>query len=192
MYREESQEPSMGIKTVTAALSLVAGGLLLVGCSSGSQPPAQPAQTIQPAVTSTPPPSGPPVSINAEMVSIVDHAGHALWDTEREGKAPKTQQDWELVAEHAIQIAAAGTLITLPGTGPNDLTLTQQADWKKWARAMSDSGLAAFKASENKDIKGLVTANSQLVETCEGCHKQYKPALPSEGIVHQHLHVEPH
>jgi hypothetical protein len=25
--------------------------------------------------------------------------------------------DWELVAEHAIQMAAAGTLITLPGTG---------------------------------------------------------------------------
>ena len=78
------------------------------------------------------------------------------------------------------------------GTGPNDVTLTQQADWKKWARAMSDAGLAAFKASQNKDFKALVAANSQLVETCEGCHKQYKPALPSEGIIHQHLHVEQH
>ena len=182
----------MSIKTATVTFSLGASALLLVGCSSGSQPPAQAAQTVQPAVTSTPTPSGPPVSINAEMVSIVDHAGHALWDTEREGKAPKTQQDWELVAEHAIQIAAAGTLITLPGTGPNDLTLTQQADWKKWARAMSDAGLAAFKASENKDVKALVAANSQLVEACESCHKQYKPALPSEGIVHQHIHAEPH
>ena len=110
----------MNIKTVTATLSFGAGAWLLVGCSSGSQPPAQPAQTAQPAVISTPPPSGPPVSINAQMVSIVDHAGHALWDVEREGKAPKTQGDWELVAEHAIQMAAASTLITLPGTGPND------------------------------------------------------------------------
>ncbi len=182
----------MNIKTVTVTLSLGAGAFLLVGCGPGSQPPAQPAQTAQPAVTSTPPPSGPPVSINAEMVSIVDHAGHALWDVEKKGKAPKTQGDWELVAEHAIQVAAAGTLITLPGTGPNDLTLTQQADWKKWAGAMSDAGLAAFKASEKKDMKALVAANSQLVEACEGCHKQYKPALPSEGIVHQHLHTEQH
>jgi cytochrome c556 len=70
--------------------------------------------------------------------------------------------------------------------------LTQQADWKKWARAMSDAGLAVFKASENKDVKALVAANSQLVESCEGCHKQYKPALPSEGIAHQHIHVERH
>jgi hypothetical protein len=182
----------MNIKTMTVTLSLGAGALLLVGCSSGSEPPAQPAQTAQPAVTSTPPPSGPPVSINAEMVSIVDHAGHALWDVEREGKAPKTPGDWELVAEHATQIAAAGTLITLPGTGPNDLTMTQQADWKKWARAMSDAGLAAFRASQKQDIKALVAANSQLVEACESCHKQYKPALPSEGIAHQHMHVEQH
>ena len=179
----------MDIKTGTLTLSLGAGALLLVGCSSGSQPPAQPAQKAQPAVSS-PPPSGPPISINAEMVSIVDHAGHALWDVEKEGKAPKTPDDWELVAEHAIQMAAAGTLITLPGTGPNDLTMTQQADWKKWARALSDAGLAAFKASENKDLKALVAANSQLVEVCESCHKQYKPSLPSEGIAHQHVHVE--
>jgi hypothetical protein len=182
----------MNMKTVIVTLSLGAVPLLLVSCSSGSQPPAQPAQTAPPAVTSTAPPSGPPVSINAEMVSIVDHAGHALWDVEEEGKAPKTQGDWELVAEHAIQMAAAGTLITLPGTGPNDLTMTQQADWKKWSRAISDAGLAAFKASENKDMKALVAANSQLVEACESCHKQYKPSLPSEGIAHHHMHDEQH
>jgi hypothetical protein len=176
----------MKITTLTLTLSLGAGALLLVGCNAESRPPAQAAQ---PVVTATPPPSGPPVSINAEMVSVVDHAGHALWDVEREGRAPKTQAEWELVAEHAVQIAAAGTLITLPGTGPNDLTVTQQADWKKWSRAMSDAGLAALRASERKDMKALVAANSQLVDTCESCHKQYKPSLPSEGIDHQHMHV---
>jgi hypothetical protein len=178
----------MKLKTVTVGLSL-GSALLFIGCGSEIQPPAQ---TTPPVVTSTPPPSGPPVSINAEMVSVVDHAGHALWDVEREGRAPKAREDWELVAEHAIQIAAAGSLITLRGTGPNDLTLTQQADWKKWARAMSDAGVAAFKASEQQDMKALVAANSQLVDSCEGCHKQYKPSLPSEGIDHQHMHVEKH
>jgi hypothetical protein len=70
--------------------------------------------------------------------------------------------------------------------------MTQEADWKKWSRAMSDAGLAAFKASESKDIKALVAANSQLVESCEACHKQYKPSLPSEGITHKHMHIEAH
>jgi hypothetical protein len=182
----------MKTRTVIVALSLGVGTLLLAGCRSESQPPAQTAQTTESAITETLPPSGPPVSINAQMVSVVDHAGHALWDVEKEGQAPKTEGDWELVAEHAIQMAAAGTLITLPGTGPNDLSMTQQADWKKWARAMSDAGLAAYKASESKDMKALVAANSQLVESCESCHKQYKPTLPSEGIAHQHMHVEQH
>ena len=68
----------------------------------------------------------------------------------------------------------------------------QQADWKKWSRALSDAGLAAFKASEKKDTKALFAANGQLEEVCENCHKEYKPALPSEGIAHQHMHVEEH
>ena len=177
----------MKINTVTLSLTLGAAALLIVGCSSESGPAAQ---TAKPTMTSTAPTPGPPVSINAEMVSVVDHAGHALWDVEREGLAPKTPADWELVAEHAIQMAAAGTLITLPGTGPNDSSLTQQPDWKKWSRAMSDAGLAALRASESRDMKALVAANSQLVDTCEGCHKQYKPSLPSEGITHQHMHLE--
>ena len=181
----------MNVKTVALTLMIGACASLAVGCGSGNQPATQSAPPAQTAVTSTPP-SGPPVSINAEMVSIVDHAGHALWEVEKDGRAPKTAEDWEMVAEHAVQIAAAGTLITLPGTGPTDLTLTAQPDWKKWARALSDAGMAAYKASEQKDFKALVAANAQLVDTCEGCHKQYKPALPSEGITHQHIHVEQH
>ncbi len=175
----------MNITTLTVASSLAAGALLLGGCNAPTQPPAQPAQ---PVVKASPPPSGPPVSINAEMVALVDHAGHGLWDAEIKGKAPKTDNDWESIAEHATQLAAAGSLIMLPGTGPNDITLTQQPNWQKWSRAVSDAGMAALKASQAKDMKALLAANSQLVEACEGCHKEYKPSLPSEGITHKHMH----
>jgi cytochrome c556 len=43
---------------------------------------------------------------------------------------------------------------------------------------MSDAGQAALKATEGKDLKALVAANGQLVESCEGCHKEFKPELP--------------
>jgi hypothetical protein len=180
----------MKIKMLGVTLSFGASALLLVGCAPASQPPAPAEQTSRPVAATPPPPPNSLVSLNAEMVSVVDHAGHGLWDAEREGRAPKTQQDWEMVAEHAVQVIAAGTLITIPGTGPNDVKLTQEADWRKWARAMSDAGMAAFKASEAKDMKALVVANGQLVEACEGCHQAYKPNIPSEGITHQHMHVE--
>jgi hypothetical protein len=173
---------SMKTTALTFGLSLSAGVLLLVGCNNSTQAP------VQPIVTASPAPAGPPVSINAEMVSLVDHAAHALWDAEREGRQPKTPADWENIAEHATQLAAAGSLIALPGTGPNDITFTQQPDWQKWSRAMSDAGMAALRASQAMKLNALGTANSQLVETCESCHKRFKPDLPSEGIIHQHMH----
>jgi hypothetical protein len=173
----------------TAAIAVSAGVLLSAGCGSGS---ASPDDAVRPAPAGAASNSriSTPVSINAQMVSIVDHAAHGLWDAEREDKAPRTQADWESIAEHAIQMAAAGALIVLPASGTNDLALTQEPEWSKWARAMSDAGLAAFTASQDQNLAGLVAANSRLVESCESCHQRYKPSLPSEGIMHQHMHVE--
>jgi hypothetical protein len=178
----------MKVTTPTLASLFFAGAMGFAACNPGtSQPPAQPAQT-----TATPTsPSGPPVSINAEMVSLVDHAAHALWDVEREGHKPKTQADWENIAEHSTQLAAAGALIALPGTGPNDRTLTQQPNWQKWSRDLSDAGMAALKASQTMNVDALVAANNRLTEVCEGCHKEFKPSLPSEGITHKHMHEGP-
>jgi hypothetical protein len=171
------------MKILLASL-MSASTLLLAGCeSSQNQQSAQPAAP-RPAVTS-------PVSINAEMVSLVDHAAHELWNVEREGQKPKTQDDWENLSEHAVQLAAAGALIMLPGTGPNDVTLTQQPKWQKWAKDLSDAGMAELKASQANNIDALLAANNHLVEVCEGCHKDFKPSIPSEGIPHKHMHTAP-
>jgi hypothetical protein len=162
------------------------GGIwLIAACStpapveqqSAATPPASPAP---PAVTS-------PVSINASMVSVVDHAGHELWAVER--TAPKTKAQWEVLAEHATQLAAAGALIKVPGTGVQDMTWTANPNWQKWAGAMSEAGLAALNATEGENLEALVAANGRLVESCEGCHKEFKPDLPSEGITHAHAHA---
>jgi hypothetical protein len=130
----------------------------------------------------------PGVSINAVMVGMVDHAAHNLWEAEREGQAPRTDQDWEIVAEHAIQMAAAGAAITAGGTGPTDSLWVSSASWLAHAQRMSDAGVAAWTAARNKNLETLVEANRALVESCESCHKEFKPALPSEGIIHGHAH----
>jgi cytochrome c556 len=122
------------------------------------------------------------------MVWLIDHAAHQLWNAERETGAPKTEADWQSLIEHATQLASAGALIRIPGTGPTDRVFVQQPDWQKFAAAMSEAGLAALKAAEAKNLERLVAANGQLVESCEGCHKQFKPALPTEGITHAHAH----
>ena len=176
----------MTVSQLKVGLSVALGAFVIVGCSAPVQqqpsPPA--AETVKPA----PPIQRPPVSINAEMVALVDHAGHALWDVEQAGKAPKTDAAWANVEEHATQIAAAGSLIALGGTGVNDLVWIEAPGWQKWSKAMSDAGASALKATHEKNLEALVAANGQLVEACEGCHKEFKPELPSEGITHVHAH----
>ena len=169
---DQSGRRPPSLKTVTAALSPGAGALLLVGCSSASQPAAQSAQTAQPAMTSTPGPSGPP---GQHQRGDGFHRG--LCGSRVVGRREKRQGAKDPAglgrARRGARDSDRGSraLITLHGTGPNDLTLTQQADWKRWACAMSGAGLAAFTASEKKDIKAVVAANSQLVEARDKCDK---------------------
>jgi hypothetical protein len=165
------------------------GGALSACLAAGCSAPADnPQPSMQNGAAASVPLVQSPVSINAEMVRVVDHAAHQLWDAEKEGKAPKTDSDWENIVEHATQIAAAGALIRLEGAGPNDRTFVQNPEWQKFGAAVSDAGLAALKAADTKSQSALVTANGRLVDACEGCHKQFKPSLPSEGIMHGHVH----
>ena len=173
------------VTRLRAVGSAAAVALLVAACSTPpgetSQPAAQPADPVASA-----PASVSPISINEEMVALVDHAGHELWDVEK--AAAKATIDWANVEHHAAQLAAAGLLIRTAGPGANDRDWVGSSGWQKWARAMSDAGMAARKAAQDKNRESLVAANGQLVESCEGCHKEFKPDLPSEGLTHMHSH----
>ena len=149
---------------------------LFYGCNSGA-PQQAPAAT--PGVK-------PAVSINAVMVALVDHAGHVVWNAEQEGRAPKTDAEWQELEHHAIQLMASGPLIALGGTGQADPGWAQSPDWQKYSQELTNAGLVILNATRSKNLESLVKANGQLVEVCENCHKEFKPDLPTEGIVHTH------
>ncbi len=161
-------------------LSLGISVVLLYGCSTAVEQPQgnQPPSRLQPAVS-------PGVSINALMVAWIDHSGHALWDVEQEGRAPKTDADWREVERHATQLVASGTLIALGGTGPADPGWAQSPDWQRYSQELTNAGAAALNATRTRNFEALVTANGQLVEVCENCHKEFKPEVPTEGKTHQ-------
>jgi hypothetical protein len=169
--------------TMLSGLGVLAlGGLFVSACST----PVRQETATPPTAAATPTTAKPEVSINAVMVALVDHAGHQLWNVEVEGKAPKTDADWDNVEEHAVQIAAAGAAITVGGTGPSDAVWVKSPSWQRHAQQMSDAGVAGMNAANSKKHSGRVSANGQQVEYCVGCHKEFKPALPTEGIVHSH------
>jgi hypothetical protein len=97
----------MTVSQLKVGLSIALGALLIGGCNAPVQ--QQPLPAAEAAKPVPPPIQRPPVSINAEMVAFVDHAGHALWDVEQPGKAPKTDAAWANIEEHATQLAAAGS-----------------------------------------------------------------------------------
>ncbi|MEX2366345.1 MAG: hypothetical protein WD601_07035 [Pseudohongiellaceae bacterium] len=125
-----------------------------------------------------------PVSINAIMVTMVDHSAHYIWDY-----ADDTQfmgdTEWQAIEYYAIQLAAAGPLITLGGTGPNDNAWVDSAQWTRYARLMMTAAELAQDAGRLHDSILLDTAGDMLVESCEGCHQVFKPDLPTEGLAHE-------
>jgi hypothetical protein len=174
--------PFKGSRAHGLGLFIGVSALLVYGCNTSVEQP----QAVQQASSQAPAVS-PVVSVNALMVALVDHASHELWNVEKEGRAPKNDAEWREVEHHAIQLAGSGTLIALGGTGQADPGWAQSPDWKKYAQQLNDAGLAGLSAARGKNLEGLVKANGELVEACESCHKQFKPDLPTEGILHPHV-----
>jgi cytochrome c556 len=163
--------------------------------SACNAPPAsQPAPSDPAPAPVAAAPSSPQLttSYNQLMVAWIDNASHVLWDAEKPGFAPKNDADWLEIEDHAVQVAAAATLIQLPGTGVSDAIWVKADEWQKNARLMSEAATAALAAAKSRSLPALVEANGTLVRSCEDCHKQYKPELPTEGIAHQRPHSDSH
>ena len=125
-----------------------------------------------------------PISINAVMVSFVDQAAHEIWDGGNQDR-DLTDREWLLIEQHSLQLAAAGTVISLGGTGPADRGWALSPGWQDWSRKLGVIALEAKQAVDAKSKVALRDAGDKLTDTCESCHKIFKPDLPTEGIMHQ-------
>jgi len=121
-------------------------------------------------------------SVNALMVALVDHAAHEIW--EAASSASLTGRDWQNVEQHATQLVAAGTLVSIGGTGAKDKAWTMTPEWQEFARALSEGGLEALTAVADTDQRELQRAGEHIIDACFGCHDMFKPDAPTEGLMH--------
>ena len=121
-------------------------------------------------------------SINALMVALVDHSAHELWQAG--SSQTLSPLDWRTVEQHAIQLIASGTLVSLGGTGAADAGWVATPAWQDWSQRMTDAAQAALEAARETDQGALNRAGGALVAACQGCHDAFKPELPTEGYVH--------
>jgi len=131
-----------------------------------------------------PPHVAVPISINAVMVALVDQSAHEIWEGGNQDR-DLTDSEWLMIEQHALQLAAAGSVISLGGTGPADRGWMMSPAWQDWSHRLSLVALEAKEAVDARSKVALRDAGDKLVDTCESCHKIFKPDVPSEGIMHQ-------
>ena len=124
-----------------------------------------------------------PVSINALMVTMLDHSAHYIWDYAALEET-MLEEEWAAVEYYAIQLAAGGPLITLGGTGEFDNGWVSSPQWLAYSMDMSNAAMKAKTASRLEDKELLMTAGDELLDSCLGCHDLFKPEIPSEGMMH--------
>ena len=162
-------------KTWLAASLLVGAALTLGAVLEPAQPPEERALPVSKIRV--------PVSINALMVTLIDHSAHYIWDYASNTRF-MGDTEWQAIEYYAIQLAAAGPLITLGGSGVADDAWAESEEWTRYAREMTEAAQTAMNAARLHDDPLLDEAGDRLVAACEGCHEAFKPELPTEGITH--------
>lgn len=133
-----------------------------------------------------PPPLAPKASVKDLMVSIVDPAADALWDSvgsviSEEGVDewyPKTDEEWAAVRRNAVTIMESGNLLMI-GDRARD-----HGAWMEMSRGLVDAGAEALEAAESKDPDAVFAVGEKIYVTCERCHGLYRVdevAVPESG-----------
>jgi len=164
---------------------IIVSTVVAVACGasdSPEEPMAQPTEEEIQTATQLAPTVPLGISVNALMVSLLDHASHEIWDVQV--TPPETDSDWQQLEYHAMQIVASGTLISMGGTGPADPGWAASPDWQEYAQQIRDVGTRAIGAVRSRSVEELESAGDSLAVTCEACHTDFKPDLPTEGLAH--------
>jgi hypothetical protein len=126
-----------------------------------------------------PPPFKPVADVKQLMQGAVDPSADVIWEAtgtiiSKEGvenRRPKTQEEWDAVRNSAIVLAEAGNLLMMaPRAKDGDL-------WMKRSQEMIDTGVAAWKAAEARNVDQLFTIGGDIYEACSRCHQDYMDAI---------------
>lgn len=149
--------------------------VLIAGCSGLGRQEATVARVNIPFT--------PDISINEIMVAQINHAAHFIWDAASPEQS-ETEIDWQEVEYHAIQLISSRSAMSMGGTGVNDAMWITQRSWREYVNLMNQGALMALSSARAEDQQGLARAGNMLVDSCNSCHQQYKPSIPTEGYIH--------
>lgn len=146
--------------------------LIVVVCSmlAACSPPAE--QNAEPTWL--------PISINEVMASLINHSADPIWIAA--WRNPQNDDDWRELEHLARQLQVGGALLSIPGTGPADQAWTSDDNWRAYSQQLSSAAGRAVNAARAKDVVQIGRVGDAIVEICESCHIDFKPATPTMNI----------
>ncbi len=156
-------------------LAVTAGCVISVGGGSSPSTTSR-TETIR---TTTTEQTRIPATYNDVMVALVNSAADPIWRAAWD--RPRTEATWRELERNAYQLKLAGALLQIPGEGPGDAAWASDPRWSDWSRDLEDAGNASLAAIRSRDAGDIQRAGDLLVEVCEGCHIDFKAAMPTGG-----------
>lgn len=112
------------------------------------------------------PPTTAVASIKQLQEAMISPASDTIFNVGR--SAPQTEADWLTVRNAAVILAEAGNLFMLEGRAKDT------GQWMELAGALVDAGTAALRATDARDVNGVLDAGDRIAEVCEACHQPYR------------------
>jgi hypothetical protein len=118
-----------------------------------------------------------PVAFDAIKVALINKASDPYWSATWNN--PQTDRDFRELEHLAYQVQLGGELLQVPGTGQSDAELAADPRWLELAEQLSQDGARAVNAVRSRNTDLMQRAGGQLIETCETCHREFAPELPT-------------
>ena len=98
-------------------------------------------------------------------------SGFVISESGEHDRAPKNDEEWELVVNHAATLLETSNLMLLPGRIIDER-------WVSYVTPFSKLGERALIAAETQDAQAISDVGDELVVVCGTCHVAY--GLPED------------
>jgi hypothetical protein len=84
-------------------------------------------------------------------------------------RTPTSTAEWGALEGQALMLAESANLLMMP------IRARGREQWIKDARLLLDTGEAALRAAQDRDVEALSELNEQLYQSCITCHQHFRP-----------------
>ena len=120
------------------------------------------------------PPMTPVASIKQLQEAMISPASDTIFNVGR--SAPRSDDDWLTVRNAAVILAEVGNLFMLEGRAKDT------GQWMEFAGELVEAGTAALRATDVRDVNGLLDAGDRIAAVCEACHRPYRDGGRAMGL----------